>query len=95
MSTQQMTADAAIRIIEEAFPVVAFGDDAGSRIDAIHQTAADPAAFRADFGAALPALLLQVNGDISELAKLLKVTEPFCHAWPTTQELLIQKGWVQ
>lgn len=92
---QQQTAAAALKVIEQAFPVAAFGQDATTRIDAIHQTLADPEAFRADLIAALPLLLDQVDGDLAALAAMLKVTEPWCEAWNSTADVLIEKGWMR
>ncbi|GJD51058.1 DNA mismatch repair protein MutL [Methylobacterium crusticola] len=92
---QQRAASAAIRVIEQAFPVQAFGQDAAANIDAIHQTLADPEAFRADLLAALPLLLAQVNGDLTALEALLRSTEPWCEAWNTTESVLKEKGWMR
>jgi hypothetical protein len=92
---QQRAAAAAIRVIEQAFPVQAFGQDAAGRLDAIHQTLSDPEAFRADLTAALPLLLAQVNGDLAALTALLKITEPWCEAWETTEGVLKEKGWLR
>ncbi len=91
---QRRTASAAIKVIEQAFPVQAFGQDASAGLDAIHQTLSDPAAFRADLDVALPLLLAQVNGDFAALAALLKITEPWCEAWNTTEAVLREKGWL-
>lgn len=91
---QQRTAAAAIKVIEQAFPVQAFCQDAVGSLDAIHQTRSDPEAFRADLVAALPVLLAQVDGDLASLAALLKITEPWCEAWETTESVLKDKGWL-
>lgn len=91
---QQRAAAAAIKVIEQAFPVQAFGQDAAGGLDAIHQTLSDPEAFRADLEAALPLLLMQVHGDLAALAALLKMTEPWCEAWDTTAAVLQEKGWL-
>lgn len=91
---QQRAAAAAIKVIEQAFPVQAFGQDAAGGLDAIHQTLSDPETFRADLEAALPVLLMQVNGDLAALAALLKMTEPWCEAWETTAAVLQEKGWL-
>ena len=92
---QQRAAAAAIKVIEQAFPVQAFGQDVAGRFDAIHQTLSDPEAFRADLEAALPLLLTQVDGDFAALAALLKMTEPWCEAWDTTEAVLKEKGWLR
>jgi hypothetical protein len=91
---QKRAAAAALKVIEQAFPVAAFGEDASTKLDAIHQTLADPEAFRADLEAALPLLLFQVGGDMAALAALLRITEPWCEAWPTTEAVLKEKGWL-
>lgn len=90
---QMQTASAALKIIEQAFPVAAFGQDTAQDPDAIHQTLADPIAFRADLSAALPLLLMQVGGDFTALENLLRVTEPWCEAWGATEAILKEKGW--
>jgi hypothetical protein len=90
---QKRAAAAAIKVIEQAFPVVAFGQDAATGLDSIHQTLSDPEAFRADLEAALPLLLAQVNGDLAALEALLRITEPWCEAWNTTERVLKDKGW--
>jgi hypothetical protein len=92
---EQRIASAAIKVIEQAFPVQAFGQDAAGDIDAIHQTLSDPEAFRADLITALPLLLAQVGGDMAGLTALLKITEPWCEAWTTTERVLKEKGWIR
>jgi len=86
-------ASAALKVIEQAFPVAAFSQDAAREPDAIHQTLTDPAAFRTDLIATLPVLLGQVDGDLAALEKLLMVTEPWCEAWGATEAVLKEKGW--
>ena len=89
---QQQTADAALKLIEQTFPVDAFGQDAATHIDAIHQTMSNPETFRADLVSALPLLLDQVNGDMAALVALLQVTEPWCEVWKTTEAVLEREG---
>ena len=91
---QRQAASAALKIIEQAFPVAAFSQDATREADGIHQTLSDPVAFRADLIAALPLLLMQVDGDFSALEALLRVTEPWCEAWGATEAVLREKGWI-
>ena len=91
---QRQAAAAALKVIEQAFPVVAFGQDAAAGLDAIHQTLSDPEAFRSDLEAALPLLLTQGNGDMAALAALLRTTEPWCEAWTTAEDVLRTKGWL-
>jgi hypothetical protein len=92
---QQRAAEAAIKVIEQAFPVQAFGRDAAGSLDTIHQTLSDPEAFRADLTAALPLLLMQVDGDLGALTAMLKITEPWCEAWETTEGVLKERGWLR
>lgn len=91
---QKGVASAAIKVIEQAFPVSAFGHDVVAQIDSIHQTLSDPEAFRADLIIALPLLLAQVDGDMEALVALLRVTEPWCEVWNTTEAVLREKGWL-
>jgi hypothetical protein len=91
---QKQAASAALNIIEQTFPVTAFGRDTMLEPDSIHQTRADPVAFKADLTAALPLLLMQANGDFSALERLLRVTEPWCEAWGTTEAVLKEMGWI-
>lgn len=91
---QKGTALAALNVIEQAFPVTAFGEDASVRLADIHQTATNPAQFQQDLLTALPALLDQADGSMDGLIELLKVTEPFCESWGAVEELLIEKGWI-
>lgn len=90
---QRQAASAALKVIEQAFPVVAFSQDAMREPDAIHQTLTDPVAFKADLIATLPLLLARVDGDLGALEKLLRVTEPWCEAWGATEAVLKEKGW--
>jgi hypothetical protein len=91
---QRDAATAALRVIEQGFPVNTFSADAAAQLDAIHQTSADPAQFRAELMAALPALLDQADGSFGELASLLKVTEPWSGAWGLVESVLAEKGWI-
>lgn len=91
---QKQTASAALKVIEQAFPVAAFVQDAAREPDAIHQTLTDPMVFKADLSAALPMLLMQADGDFAALEALLRVTEPWCEAWGATQAVLKEKGWL-
>jgi hypothetical protein len=91
---QKQTARAALKAIEQAFPVEAFVQDVVSEPDAIHQTITDPVAFKADLVATIPLLLEKVGGDLAALEALLRVTEPWCEAWGTTEAVLKEKGWL-
>jgi hypothetical protein len=91
---QKQTASAALKVIEQAFPVAAFTQDAARELDAIHQTLTDPVVFKADLHAALPMLLMQAGGNFAALEALLRVTEPWCEAWGATEAVLKEKGWL-
>jgi len=90
---QRQTASAALKVIEQTFPVAAFSQDAARDPDAIHQTLTDPVVFKSDLNAALPMLLMQAGGDFTALEALLRVTEPWCEAWGATEAVLKEKGW--
>ncbi|WP_052750005.1 ATP-binding protein [Gluconobacter oxydans] len=91
---QKQAASAALKVIEQAFPVAAFTQDVAGEPEAIHQTLTDPTVFKADLNAALPMLLMQAGGDFAALAALLRVTEPWCEAWGATEAVLKEKGWL-
>lgn len=91
---QKQTASAALKVIEQAFPVAAFTQDVAREADAIHQTLSDPVAFKADLNTALPMLLMQAGGNFAALEALLRVTEPWCEAWGATEAVLKEKGWL-
>jgi hypothetical protein len=86
-------ANAVIDVIEQSFPVVAFSEDAAKHLEEIHQTEADPRAFRQQVEAALPVMLNDVDGDFVRLSELMKRTEPFSRNWKTVNEILKEKGW--
>jgi len=86
-------ANAVIQVIEQSFPVTAFSQDATKNLDQIHQTEADPRAFRQQVEAALPMMLNDVGGDFIRLAQLMKHTEPFSRHWKTVTAILEEKGW--
>jgi len=86
-------ANAVIEVIEQSFPVAAFSQDATKNLDEIHQTEADPRAFRQQVEAALPMMLNDVGGDFIRLAQLMKHTEPFSRHWKTVNAILEEKGW--
>jgi hypothetical protein len=86
-------ANAVIDVIEQSFPVIAFSQDAAKHLEEIHQTEADPRAFRQQVEAALPMMLNDVGGDFVRLSELMKHTEPFSRNWKTVNEILKEKGW--
>jgi hypothetical protein len=88
-------ARAVIDVVEQSFPVIAFGEDATQHLPEIHQTEADPHEFRLLVEATLPMMLHEADGDFSLLAELMKRTEPFSRHWKTVQEILREKGWAR
>ncbi|CAN1562467.1 HATPase_MORC-like domain containing protein [Caulobacteraceae bacterium] len=90
----QQAAMAALRVIEQSFPVIAFGEDAARNIDALHQTEADLHEYRSSLEALLPSLLLEAGGELAALVERLKHTEPFSLHWGATEEVLLEKGWI-
>src|SRR5262249_47675788 len=88
-------ARAAIDVVEQSFPVIAFGKDATQHLPEIHQTEADPHEFRRLVDATLPMMLHEAGGNFSQLAELMKRTEPFARQWNTVEEVLKEKGWAR
>ena len=84
----------ALRAIEHGFPISSFGEDLAGDVDSIHQTVANPQAFRDFLHAALPPLLSRQEGDMMALVQLLQATEPFSTNWQTVREFLIDEGWL-
>jgi hypothetical protein len=85
---------AALKLIEQGFPVSAFGGDAATNVNAIHQTEANPREFLAHLEAVLPLMLAEANGDFAELVRQLQTAEPYSLNWKLTKEFLIKKGWI-
>jgi hypothetical protein len=92
-SETKSAARAVLDIIEQTFPVSAFGEDASQRLTDIHQTETDPHEFKRLVETSLPMMLHEVNGDFSKLSELMKHTEPFSRNWKTVLEILKEKGW--
>ncbi|MDE0694755.1 MAG: ATP-binding protein [Boseongicola sp.] len=90
----QANAKAALLAIEQGFPVEAFGQDAASRPDDIHQTEVQADRFRDFLESAVPIVLVQAGGNFRRLERRLRQTEPFCSNWVPVEEYLKQKGWV-
>lgn len=86
-------AKAALQLIESNFPVSAFVEDATIRSDSIGQTPASRSDMKRLLDAATPEMLLECDGDLPEMVKKLKRTEPFSANWPMVEEYLTQKGW--
>ena len=85
---------AALRAIEQGFPVDLFGRDTVNRPDDIHQTEARGERFRDFLDTAIPVVLARENGDYRALRKKLRCTEPFCLNWKPVEEYLEEKGWI-
>ncbi|WP_171230715.1 ATP-binding protein [Ruegeria sp. HKCCA4008] len=86
-------ARAAIKAIEQTFPVAAFGNDAVKDMDSLNQTEADPGRFIELLEAAVPSMLIEADGSFNDLAELLRSTDPFASNWPLVQSYLEKKGW--
>ncbi|KAA0678173.1 ATP-binding protein [Azospirillum brasilense] len=87
-------ADAVLRVIEQGFPVSHLSADASQDIEAIHQTEADPFAFRDFLSATLPLLLTEQEGNVEALIKRLKQTEPYCTHWTAVEDFLVREKWI-
>ncbi|MDE0533105.1 MAG: ATP-binding protein [Albidovulum sp.] len=85
---------AALKTIEQTFPVAAFGSDATEDLNSIHQTETDPLRVREWLEAVIPGLLLDAGGDINKMADTLRKTEPFSVNWNIVEEYLKEKGWI-
>lgn len=85
---------AALRAIENGFPVSALEADMKNNSDAVHQVIASMDEFRDFVRSALPALLSQQGGDMNALVQRLKLTEPFSSHWEVVEELLKEDGWL-
>jgi hypothetical protein len=83
-----------LRIIEQAFPVTSFSDDAGRLDSTIHQTEADPARFIQDVDDAAVALFRKFD-EPWEVVDSMKQTEPWASNWPVVEEHFKNKGWVR
>ncbi|MBO6696998.1 MAG: ATP-binding protein [Maricaulis sp.] len=81
-------ARAALRQIEQNFPVSAFADDSLTRSDDISQSVMTPAEIERQLGVIAPKLLAQANGDVSKTRKMLECTEPFQAHWDFVEHKL-------
>lgn len=84
---------AALGIIEDCFPVISIGEDYLARPDMMNQSAVNRDTFVDKLDAALPALLLQANGDFNILREILASTEPWCAQSNLVAQHLTDKGW--
>ena len=85
---------AALSAIEQGLPVSAFGADISKDADMLNQSITNPHDFHEFLNAALPPLLVQVEGDVDALVTLLKVTEPFITNWNAVEHYLLSEGWL-
>lgn len=86
-------ATAAIKAVEQGFPVSKFGADAVENVDAIHQTQASPKQFVAMLEAAIPSMLIAAGEDLQDMVDLLHKTEPFASNRVLVDRYLQEKGW--
>jgi hypothetical protein len=91
---QKEAISAALKIIEQGFPVTAFGGDVSANVNAIHQTEGDPKEFLAYLEAVLPLMLAKEGGDLKALVQHLQTAEPFNLNWKLVRDLLLEKGWI-
>ena len=85
---------AALSAIEQGLPVITFGADVSRDADKLNQSITNPHAFHEFLNAALPPLLVQVEGDMKALTRLLKTTEPFSTNWTAVEHYLLSEGWL-
>ena len=85
---------AALSAIEQGLPVISFGADVSRDADKLNQSITNPHAFHDFLNAALPPLLVQVEGDMKALTRLLKTTEPFSANWTAVEHYLLSEGWL-
>ncbi len=83
---------AALKLIEQGFPVGNFAQDASGDISRIHQTEADPRRLIELADTVAGATLAEV-GDVKEMARLMKQQEPFASSWGLIEEHFKSKGW--
>ena len=85
---------AALSAIEQGLPVSAFGADVSRDADRLSQSLTSPHDFYQFLNAALPPLLVKVEGDVKALVTLLKDTEPFSANWTAVEHYLASEGWL-
>lgn len=94
-ATRIAATEAMLKLIEQGFPVSAFGTDTMSSVGVIHQTEDDPHDLLALLDTSLPHLLASASGDMDAMVRGLKASEPFSLNWKVVQEHLIKKRWIQ
>jgi hypothetical protein len=87
-------ASAALKMIEQGFPVEAFSSDSTERPDDIHQTEGNADKFRKFLEITLPIMLAEEGGNFKRFEERLRNTQPFSSHWKTVEEFLEYKGWV-
>lgn len=89
------TAENALKLIEQGFPVMTFSQDAAQRPDRIHQTASEPEELIRMVELTMVSILDELDGDMKAAVARLKQTEPFASNWPLAEEHLTGKGWIR
>ena len=85
--------DAAMRLIEQNFPVSSFMDDTALWPNGLAQSAMNRDEMKRLLDVTTPEMLHQCGGDMQAMIQELKRTEPFTAHWPMVQEYLEIKGW--
>ncbi|MCA0358323.1 MAG: ATP-binding protein [Proteobacteria bacterium] len=83
---------AALKLVEQAFPVGTFAQDASADISRIHQTEADPRRLLELAETVAGATLAEV-GDMKEVGRRMKDQEPFASSWTLIEDHFRNKGW--
>lgn len=83
---------ALLKLVEQAFPVGSFAQDASINISRIHQTEADPRRLIELAETVAVATLAEV-GDMKEMARVMKQQEPFASSWALIEDHFKSKGW--
>jgi hypothetical protein len=86
---------AALKFIEQSFPVAEFVADSTSKNESLSQSESRPERFIEMLNATLPMMLARHNGKINNLISELKVTEPFSLNWAVVQDFLENEGWIR
>lgn len=85
--------EAALRAIEQEFPVDRFINDGTERGESIKQSEANPEKFREFLKLSIPGLLTTHNGDVSAMIEHLRHADPYRIHWSVVDEYLIEEGW--
>jgi len=88
------TINAALRLIEQSFPVTEFSADAANKNESLGQVESRPERFFEMLHATLPMMLSRHKGNIEGLVAELRVTEPYSLNWLVVEEFLKKEGWI-